>query len=809
MNELFIQPVEFEKVSYKRVSENPAEWTGNVMETFYSQFPFFANSPVSVNLTDKDEARGYAIGSIKIEEGEGMVVPIVIQARELFPFDVCIVRNQIMPLTNTTLNLYVQSRGAFLRVVRPDAGDPTNALFNTSFSQMITPTYISDQYKTAEVYDPKNIVETIGTREKKLEKELNAIQRIAPNSKDLSTSSTDAMGKKASSMAEDMAIGSLKAELLADQVHKVNTHLKTTSALTGMAMAAHPVAGATFGHAAGIVLSNALSDSLLEDKVLNSMQKQALIGGQVKADLLFNESIDKMKQGSRSGQYIALCFRKWAVDQGFTVSHWIIPGFEKAAGIGNSIAEGITDAVTSKAIEGVIKLKKPVVPGTNKTASILDKISSTITPKMKTSFFDTLTKNASIAEGFKRNGTQDVIIKLASVNTTEPNFTETVRKTLERDIHYIYKHGAYDYRGIFGNSRVDDPVEIKLDADTVKKFEPISTPATYELVKTASEVVHGYYTSNTERRYAVLGDNNDYVELGPEIQLKASEHIGFGTKDPEHNKVAHVSKNVIVELGGQWSDPLEITRVYNDNGKEHIEAWDGMNKISYRRMKGIDHAYLENGITYLPADATFTKIGDRLDLHKTAFANPLLTNEVKCLDKYSYRLTGKDFTEYLKNNAAEAPLEKTAWYVLQCGGTKDDIEKISSLKPNESYCIPHQMSAPVPFEKVAQLMRNSYDEQVRAIRNVSKDFIKEASAITDTPTVDAVLSLNFVHRDNIMEFAKALPEFNEVANTLADMLLKTRLGVQLVDENVLRRVMLGVVDIIDVLSGVANLATKK
>jgi hypothetical protein len=118
---------------------------------------------------------------------------------------------------------------------------------------------------------------------------------------------------------------------------------------------------------------------------------------------------------------------------------------------------------------------------------------------------------------------------------------------------------------------------------------------------------------------------------------------------------------------------------------------------------------------------------------------------------------------------------------------------------------------PLPFDKVAQKMTDEYDLQVKRIHKglLGKEWTKLASVITDTPTVDAVLSLNFVTRDNIIEFAQALPLFTDVSQKLADMLLKTRVGVRLVDENVLRRVMLGIVDVIDVLSGVANLAGRK
>jgi hypothetical protein len=51
--------------------------------------------------------------------------------------------------------------------------------------------------------------------------------------------------------------------------------------------------------------------------------------------------------------------------------------------------------------------------------------------------------------------------------------------------------------------------------------------------------------------------------------------------------------------------------------------------------------------------------------------------------------------------------------------------------------------------------------------------------------------------------------FAQVTQKLADMLLKARLGVTLIEEGALRRTMLGLVEIMDVLNGVENLVTQR
>lgn len=732
MNDLFIQPLEFEKVSYKRVSENPAEWTGNIMEAFYSEFPFFANSQVSVNLTQKDEQKGYAIGAIKIEEGTGLVVPIIIQNRELYPFDVCIHMGKTLPLTNTTLNLYVQSRSAFQRVVKPDAGDPTTALFNNSFSQVITPTFVTDQFKTA-------------------------------------------------SAKEDMVVNSLKYDLLQEQAATHRKQRMLSGSLTGMATAASVGASPAMGSSVGktVAVTIPTQTRLLEDAVLQRMQKEALLGGQMRADQLFNECLEKVKTGSKSGQYLALQFRRWALEQGFTIGHWEIPGFDK-------LAEKSSISYT---------VRSPY--------SMIDKIASTITEEMKSKFFDELTKDARLAEGFKQNGTQEIILKLASLAPGSVDFNAVLHNALERDIQYIYKDAGV-YKMVLSNSKVNDPMELVISDEAAQSLEHIKTPAVAPIVKTAAHAKPIFVVNTGTETLAIL-QNGDYVAVPGQEHIKeaTAQLLDLTALFPLQIQPQIVKTAIWANYC--MTPPFSVLRVWKDNGLERIETFDGLEKKSYCRMQGIEQMHTENGITYLPAGTTMIKLGNRLDLPLTNLPDPRHTNLVRCIDHDAYVLEGED----IKIASAGENLHTAQWHVLQSGGTTEDLEKIAALKVGETYRIEHPMLKPIPFQKLAEKVAAEYNVQVRRIRNIARDFTKEASLLPDVPTVDAVLSLNFVNRDNIVEFAKSLPLFEDLSETLADMLLKTRLGVRIVDENVIRRTMLGIVDIIEVLAGISNLANKK
>ena len=827
MNELFIQPIEFEKVSYKRISENPAEWTGNIMEAFYNQFPYFANTPVSVHLTQKDEAKGYAIGQINVEEGMGMVVPIIIQSHELYPFDVCIIGGSIMPLTESTLNMYVQGRSAFLKIVKPETGDITNTLFNTSFSQQIVPNYVTESYKQSSLRED-SAIELLKSK-------------LSTKAQAKSTSSAMLMGK-ALGMGHSMLTGS------------------------------DPRAAVTAGTTMGAALTNVQKFDLKEDAILDRTYKAVLLGGEAKANEVFHDLKEKYNMGDHDCYlYMMLQFKRWADQQGFNTKIWDIPGFEKTAdkkfdaavdeafkkhlaGISNPTKEqkdaaffnvmkdlsadnGPTTVLRDgkhvniesigykkvameedeetkkhekseskkyeKAEDKREEKKDKKEDEKEKKASILESILPTISQQMKDSFFDEFTKNASLVEGFKRNGTSSLILKVASAQPERVDFKEKVRKELDRDIHYMYKSGSHEYTAIFGSSKVDDPVEVKLDAISASKLPAIKTSAVHDVPQEKLASANGFITTVSGRRFITL-ENNEFVEVDPQVKIAAEKF----KNNFEINKPGIAKAAMWIMGEGAYSDPFEVTRVWSSGNRGMVETFNGLEKKSYVRLKGIDSEYVENNITYIPDTYEFVKLGTRVDLPKERIDIWANGNEVLRTDSGAYALKGNTFSEFNKTASKITDVHKAIWTVLQLGGTQDDVEKIASLNIGKSYVIPHALTMPLSFDKVAEQYNKAYADAARRISTIAKDFVKEASVLNDVPTVDAVLSLNFINKNNIQEFAQALPSLGDAAQKLSDMLLKTRLGVRIADETVIRRVMLGLLEIIDVLTGVSNLSIR-
>lgn len=87
------------------------------------------------------------------------------------------------------------------------------------------------------------------------------------------------------------------------------------------------------------------------------------------------------------------------------------------------------------------------------------------------------------------------------------------------------------------------------------------------------------------------------------------------------------------------------------------------------------------------------------------------------------------------------------------------------------------------------------DIVISAIRE--RALIKEALAGKDSQTVDSVLSLNFVNKNNISEFIDSIDEFKDSQSKLARLLVASRLGIEQVDPQVVKTAMENLSEVID------------
>lgn len=92
---------------------------------------------------------------------------------------------------------------------------------------------------------------------------------------------------------------------------------------------------------------------------------------------------------------------------------------------------------------------------------------------------------------------------------------------------------------------------------------------------------------------------------------------------------------------------------------------------------------------------------------------------------------------------------------------------------------------------------------MKKMPDLRRDLTKEAAALQDEGTVDAILSLNFINPENLSTFIGYIPELEEVAEKLAEMLLFAFLGMKELPEGAIEHAMKGLED---VLVGLKSLA---
>lgn len=103
---------------------------------------------------------------------------------------------------------------------------------------------------------------------------------------------------------------------------------------------------------------------------------------------------------------------------------------------------------------------------------------------------------------------------------------------------------------------------------------------------------------------------------------------------------------------------------------------------------------------------------------------------------------------------------------------------------------------PTVAEKVAE-QRPQASDLIKKAGALRRNLLKEASAIDNAQTVDALLSLNFVTPTNISKFIGKIPHFKATISYLAGSLLASRLGIQDIPEEATAVAMEKLIEVVD------------
>ncbi len=453
------------------------------------------------------------------------------------------------------------------------------------------------------------------------------------------------------------------------------------------------------------------------------------------------------------------------------------------------------DITTLLFSSGGLGYMREVPMETYKAASLLDKVLPLTSTEEREKVLSEIS-DERIAEGFHINKTGSCVVKIASEthNTELVKTAEQAEKLIDRDIWYIYKTGEFAYTGVFGNSKIKGPLVFPdMTEEQVNAFgnELIKCAKIPEKKAKGSAKPVALLPIKNSDHSIVLLDNGDYVQIPNHMYIDAPVKISM--EAPGQKPELH--KTGVFKLDKEYSQPFTITRMWNQNGVDYIEGQGGLEKQAYA-MYDVDQISQSDGYTWLPRETPFIKLG-----------NPCST--VKSTPKNIKHRVIKTANELSIDGKTPVDFHDGIWTLIQEGIQKQDVEKIAKLQDGHSVEIEYDLAEPeYTIQKIAEEYDTTVSEEAKKIAAISKNFIKEASVIPDVPTVDKVLALNFVNKDTIAAFIEAIPVLEQGVAILAELLVKARVGVQLIDEGAIRKVMFGVLEIIEVLRGVKNVKGK-
>lgn len=148
----------------------------------------------------------------------------------------------------------------------------------------------------------------------------------------------------------------------------------------------------------------------------------------------------------------------------------------------------------------------------------------------------------------------------------------------------------------------------------------------------------------------------------------------------------------------------------------------------------------------------------------------------------------------IPQNLGSALLEKAA-----ATGEAVRLFGLQPLSTREEYVEEAKKEAMAAMADVEIPTRVNLLKEIAAVT-----FTKEAAALVDTSSVDAVLALNFLNPENVETFVEHLPQLEHASTKLANIVLASQLGLQSISKTAAVRAMFALEDVI---SGLKSLKT--
>ena len=467
-----------------------------------------------------------------------------------------------------------------------------------------------------------------------------------------------------------------------------------------------------------------------------------------------------------------------------------------------------------------------------KQASVLSKIASTISSTDRDVILERVKTDPAILYAVSQN--DSLSTALDKISKAEPltaaQAKDALKASISPDVVQVEKGPGF-YKVKTANSRVFEPVETKLSREEIGQHFPSDVVSRID--------AEGYVTSGrsftpesdeavpqevtTFGRYRVKQANGRWSEgwvfpkvVDLDMNVRSTTLFTDGLHGCTQEKVAGVESEGAVFPAGSvprgtgsfmaaYDDkaiatlPLTILNSVRteDENFYRAETMDGRKvKISMapglKKIGKIDdtHYVVPDEMEFIPYRHGAIKLVEGQDFHD--FAKKASSTIVIRSDRECYSLEGDPLDKVASEERSFVPRHQAEFLLVAMGAHPSRAKaKLAEADLGGQSQI-SGMNGLTRYEDVRQeVIQERVIPKLASFPNLRVDLLKEASAIEDDATVDAVLALNFINPENISLFVENVPELEKASSRLAELYVASQLGMHNVNEDAVLRAMRG------------------
>ena len=492
-----------------------------------------------------------------------------------------------------------------------------------------------------------------------------------------------------------------------------------------------------------------------------------------------------------------------------------------------------------------------------KKGSLLLAIAPTISERDADSFTEKVASDASIIAGFKRSGIAPTLVEAfeltkrasagdrleALAGAVEPtvvtfqklpggdflvksaNVHAFIEKTAAGEVvpgqevgQAIGQEQAQAMQPGQTATAVSQPVpEEQVEPEAPSKAKPVEEFGQYKVQDSMGNSIMGHVFPTTlswdgsfsEQPIALFTNGSAYAMQDSIV----GELVGKGTNLPDDEPRGDGAFYTVEGGDAVATGPVTIgSAAAGPDGLPHLQATDSFgNAIQIIQMEGLTAPQRISDVEMaIPSTWKFMRLNNQTQLtgneeqmgvgqgvQKAASAVTLFFNG-------SYNFTGGCGLEKISTDLRQDLDPVSAEFLLGVLGVDGATAKVkvSEARRKGQVKLANLKSITTMGERFATSTKTA-SALLSKMPNLRRNLIKEAAAIQDEGTVDAILSLNFINPENLSTFIGYIPHLEECSEKLAEMLLFSYLGMKELPEGAVEHAMKGLEE---VLVGLKSLA---